>query len=422
MKTLLVICPTVRDLRELKLLQNKYRFIFFQLSEHDIIRVGSEINDGMYTIFDLFKLITKRYQGQKVDGVLYSYDYPGTAFAAVIAREFGLLGPEVESVLRSQHKYYARIDQQQYVPEAVPNFVLVDPREAIEKQDLLPYPFFIKPVKSSFSIGARPIRNKQELVRVLADLRKLLSKQELFNQLLAGYTNSNLDANGLIAETHLEGIQTTLEGWVCRGNVQFAGLVDSVMFPGTISFKRFEYPSALSETVQERMKDIACRYIKGIGLDNLFFNIEFMYDPATDGLYIIEMNPRMVSQFADLYEKVHGINTYQLLIDLVLNQEPVFEKNRGGQYACAASCVLRIFEDQLVKKVPSPKVINKLSKEFPQARFELCAAQGKKLSQVRQDGYSFRYGLVHLGAQGHQQLLKNFEQCKKMLDFSFEPV
>ncbi len=35
------------------------------------------------------------------------------------------------------------------------------------------------------------------------------------------------------------------------------GVVDSIMFPGTLAFSRFDYPSALPEGVQARMAEIA---------------------------------------------------------------------------------------------------------------------------------------------------------------------
>ena len=62
---------------------------------------------------------------------------------------------------------------------------------------------------------------------------------------------------------------------------------DSIMYPGTIAFERFEYPSSLPEPVQQRMGGIARRLMRGIGYQDGMFNIEFMYDPETEAIRII---------------------------------------------------------------------------------------------------------------------------------------
>jgi hypothetical protein len=61
----------------------------------------------------------------------------------------------------------------------------------------------------------------------------------------------------LIAEGLLRGDQVTVEGYAYGGEVTILGVVDSIFFPGTLAFSRFEYPSALPEHVQECMADIA---------------------------------------------------------------------------------------------------------------------------------------------------------------------
>ena len=109
------------------------------------------------------------------------------------------------------------------------------------------------------------------------------------------------------------------------GEVHILGVVNSIFFPDTLAFSRFDYPSALPEGVQERMADIAKRLMSGLGFDNGMFNVEMMYDAREDRIAIIEINPRMASQFADLYEKVDGTNAYEVLLDLGMRGSPVAE-------------------------------------------------------------------------------------------------
>ena len=48
------------------------------------------------------------------------------------------------------------------------------------------------------------------------------------------------------------------------------------------------------------MSDIAATLMPGLGFDNGLFNIEMMYDPSSGAISVIDINPRMASQFADL--------------------------------------------------------------------------------------------------------------------------
>ena len=143
------------------------------------------------------------------------------------------------------------------------------------------------------------------------------------------------------------------------------------MFPNTLSFQRFEYPSALASEVQDRMAAVARAVISGIGFDHGLFNVEMMYDAAKDSIRIIEINPRMASQFADLYEKVDGTNTYQVLVDLALGVAPTL-KRRQGKYRFAASCVMRTFENAFVARVPDAREIAQVHALWYSSGNETC--------------------------------------------------
>ena len=319
-----------------------------------------------------------------------------------------------------QHKYSSRDWQQQYVSDATPRFQLIDPKDS-SLISTVKLPVFLKPVNSSFSVFANEINTNDELIYWLEHAQFPARFSEQFNWFLRWYGNSDLTAHYFIAEEVLIGEQCTLEGFVHDGNVTILGVVDSIMFPGTICFKRFDYPSKLPQSIQDRMEKIASTLMLKTGFDNGFFNIEFMYNPQTDLIHIIEVNPRIVSQFADLYEKVDGTNSYPLLIQLAFGEKP-YPASRKGNYNVAASCVLRVFENKRVVKSPGPKELENLYQEFPDARCQLFVKEGGLLSDAPQDGKSYRYGLIHLGARDHQELHEKFEQCKRILDFEFESV
>ena len=283
------------------------------------------------------------------------------------------------------------------------------------------FPLFVKPVKSFFSVGAQRVNGSEELEEVRKEWEGKADFFEPFEILLKKYTGKEIGSRCLIAEGLLEGVQATLDGYVQDGEVEVMGVVDSIMFPGTIAFQRFEYPSSLPEGVQDRMGEVARKVMQGLGYDNGQFNIEFIYNPEVDTVHIVEINPRMSSQFADLFEKVDGTNSYSVLLDLALGKK-VKLRRREGKHAAAFSCVLRTFQNQLVQKLPTESELEAMQKEFPDARIEVLAREGRKLSEQMQDTCSYRYGLVNIGGKDREEILERFEYCKSRLTFNFRPV
>ncbi len=426
MKNVLVVCPAPRDVRELSLEHVKlgYNLIFHKYDNSLLERIICEGIGWMTETFDPADVIDEmleKCERENIDGIVTSEDYPGSIFASIIAQQAGLLAPRPEHVLLFQHKYYSRLAQLQYVPDVTPNFFLCDPHCFNPLLFDLFFPVFVKPAKSFFSVFANNANTMNELKYLMKT--SILPPEFLhqFNWFMRNYTPYDLDANYLLIEDSLQGMQVTLEGFVYKGAVEPISVVDSIMFPNKISFKRFEYPSSLSESVQERMADIACMLMQGVGFDNGFFSIEFMYNPDTQDIHIIEVNPRTVSQFADLIEKVDGINTYSLVLALATGQKPKLLK-RKGEHSMAACFVLRTFEDKKVVKAPSQEQLEQVYQLFPDARIQIYVQAGQKLSDAFQDGKSFRYGLVHLGGRDQQDLFEKFEQCKQVLEFQFISV
>lgn len=427
--TILVICTTERDKKELaqENINKNYSVIFDHHDDTIMESVACKGEDWLLQYPDHHTFINNPQntldqllgicQEKNVNGVLSSDDYPGIIFASIVAQQLGLPGPCPQTVLLCQHKYYARIAQQQHVPHAIPEFMLLDPQQEII-HIALPFPLFVKPAKSFFSVfaqGVQSVEHLKELIKISSFPPAFLRQ---FNWFLKHYSSYDLNAHHILLEQVLTGWQVTLEGYVFNTVVTVLGITDSIMFPGTICFQRFEYPSQLPVNVQQRMADITKVFLQGIGFNNGFFNIEFMYNKKTDRIYIIEINPRMVSQFADLYEKVDGVNSYALLADLSIGKRPD-NKQRCGQHAVAASFVLRVFKDYHVLKVPIQQAIDAVYNEFPDARVQIFVQEGQRLSDAFQDGKSYRYGLIHLGARDWQELYQKFERCRQLLHFKF---
>src|SRR5262249_25010696 len=157
-----------------------------------------------------------------------------------------------------------------------------------------------------------------------------------FQQLLDAYSDRKVPAHHFIGEAPLAGDQVTVDGFIQNGKATTMGTVDSIMYPGATSFERFEYPSSLPPEVQDRMCAISARAIEASGFDHSCFNVELFYDRERDQISIIEINPRISYQFADLYERVDGVNTYEVQLRLAIGDGVTWAPRRGKDGAAAS--------------------------------------------------------------------------------------
>jgi biotin carboxylase len=422
-REVLVVCSTFRDHRELRRLARPgvtYLFHdYASTSLEELIDGRAEGLDGVADPIAEIARISDEVAGRDIAAIVSTDDYPGAALASVLAKTLGLPGPDPKVSLICQHKYLSRLAQARILPGAVPPFWPIDVAAETALPDGIAFPVFVKPMKSFFSIGAQRIDCAAELAEAK---RRWIALDDFFlplERLLEREASVEIGTTRLIAEGLLKGHQVTVEGYAFGGEVDILGVTDSIFFPGTLAFSRFEYPSSLPDGVQERMAEMARRLMGGLG--NGMFNIEMMYDAREDRIAIIEINPRMASQFADLYEKVDGANAYEVLLDIGTGVRPS-PKRREGRYPFAASCVLRTFEDYVVAALPSEDLLAELEYLYPDIRVEIHATAGRKLSDEFQDGTSFRYGIVSLGGRDRADVLQSFEACSAGLGIVLLPV
>jgi len=424
MKTVVIICPSHRDKRELRDLASTlgYQIIFDVDMDKWFERIIQQEPDAILPDAiphtKLIDCLKEKYAHLPIDGITSSTDYPGSMFASIFAHHLGHVGVNPLASLLCHHKYYSRQAQQNIVPNATPRFWLLEPHDA--PCDLT-FPVFVKPVKSYFSKNTRTATNAKDLAEARLTCRFPKLYTEPLTYFIQQFVPNAIDAQALLAEELLTGKQVTVEGYAHNSHAYTFGIVDSTMYPGTISFKQFEYPSTLPPSIQERMKDIASTFINAIDFGTGLFNIEMIYNEEQNVIHIIEINPRMSNQFADLYERVDGINTYQLLLELAVGTNPIVRKNKGS-FSTAASFVLRLFKDKFVKKIPTNAEIEKIRTIFPDVRIEIFAQEGKKLSNELQDGMSYRYALINLGGTDNLDLLHRLNVCLEHLPFEFEDV
>jgi hypothetical protein len=361
-----------------------------------------------------------------VHGVASFFDFPGTIIASILAERFGLPGPSLESLLKLEHKYWARLEQQKVVPEAIPAFRAFDPfdDDAYDRLDLIP-PFWIKPIKSFRSFLAFDIQSQRQFRDVMPLCRdKGPTITGPFRHILAAYGMPAEFAEmgeTFIAESPIGGAQCTLEGYVHQGQVVVYGVVDSVREPDGHSFSRYEYPSFLPLEIQHRMIDCARAAIKQVGYDNAPFNVEFFYDQTGDHVWLLEINPRASQSHADLFHKVHGVPHLAVVVDLALGRRPK-PMDRRGKWNVAAHLFLRHFGDGRVVRVPTRQALDHLAKRQPDTRIKIDVAKGQRLRDLKnQDSYSYEIANVYIGGRDRADILDKYDEALAALQFEIEP-
>ena len=359
-------------------------------------------------------------------GVASFFDFPGTIISAILAQRFGLPGPSLESLLKLEHKYWSRLEQQKVIPDHIPAFRAFDPFDdaAFDKLDLIP-PFWIKPIKSFRSYLAFDIQSARQFRDVMQICREKAGQiTDPFRHIMDEYgMPPELAAmpETFIAESPIGGAQCTLEGYVHQGQVVVYGAVDSVREPDGHSFSRYEYPSFLPLEIQHRMIDVARSAVTQTGYDNAPFNVEFFYDQTAQHIWLLEVNPRASQSHADLFHKVNGVPHMSVIVDLALGRKPK-PMDRRGKWNVAAHLFLRHVGEGKVVRVPQQKAVDHLRKRQPDTRIKIEVARNQSLSELRnQDSYSYELAHVYIGGRDRAEILDKYDEALAMLQFEVEP-
>jgi biotin carboxylase len=192
------------------------------------------------------------------------------------------------------------------------------------------------------------------------------------------------------------------------------GVIDEHMYPGTQAFHRFEYPSQVPPEIQGRMIALTEKLLAGIGYRHGFFNLELDWEPESGRLRVIELNPRMASQLAVFYEWVDGIQPYRMLLDLACGEAPSAERT-APRYRAAGSFALRKFDGKPLYADPSPEQLERVRRDYPDARLMLYLKRGLALANEMKWLGSYRYAVVNMGAASGDELHERFGALKRQL-------
>jgi biotin carboxylase len=385
MRDLLVVSPQQRDVNAIRSagLEERYRVRY----------AGSDLD--LLEEFDPVSFLAE-WEDVPADGVVGTKDQ-SALLAALIAQRRGLPGPTPEALIACQHKPTSRELQRNAAPEATPDFALLDSR--------VPFglPFFVKPVVGRLSQNVYRIDEPADLL----DLHEIDRYTRRYADIagLAGVDPASV--HGFLAEELLTGEEVTLEGYVHGNDVTTIGITDSVKYPGTLSFERFEYPSRLPADRQSELADIAARVLPALGFEGGFFNVEF-FVPETGQASIIEVNGRIASQFAPLVQRLHGRSTYDALFELACGDDPAWKT--GLPDCVGVSYCLRVFEDAFVEAIPEPE-----------EGLEILVRPGLRLSeQGVNDAQSYRLAIFYGFGETREEAVEGCRARARGLNFRLQ--
>lgn len=365
-------------------------------------------------------------------GVVSHHEQFGALAAALTAQAAGLPGTRPEAVIACQHKLHARRVLQTVCPEASLAFEPLAARYGDPIPQGLAYPRFVKPVKAAFSVLARTVHGQAELQRhTRFDRRELWVIRRLvepFERVARERLPEAGTAHCMMLEEPVRAAQYNLDGYVHEGRLHVLGVVDAVMYPGTHAFMRFELPSRLDPGVQARAADVAHRFLTAVGFDHGLFNMEFFHDAATDRLTVIEFNPRLASQFGDLYRRVLGVDPHAMGLALAQGLDPAEVPRAAPSAGAAASFVYRAFRPDAVPPMPGAWQRARWQREFGDGLLFTFPKSGRALARDFKWLDSHRYGIVHLGGADPGDLHRRCEAASALLGwpapygFEHEPV
>lgn len=381
-------------------------------------------------LFDIDRFVAKlaaQAKSKAWTAVTSQHEQFGALAAALLAQKMGWPGTPPAAVAACQHKLYAREVLQEVCPEANASFQRLPCAYGDPAPQGLSYPRFVKPVKAAFSVLAKVVRSRDELQQFTRfgayELWVIKRLVEPFERIAKRLLPSAGTAHSMMLETPVNAAQYSLDGIAFAGNIKPLGVVDSVMYPGTQAFMRFDYPSRLDARVQTKAMDVARKFLTAVGFSHGMFNMEFFYDAATEKLTVIEFNPRMASQFADLYLRVDGLDLYAMALALAHGQNPWTVPCSTPTAQMATSSVYRVFDGnaphltQSIPPMPSAAQLTALALRFPDNLLLQFPKAGHSLARDFKWLGSYRYGILHLGGQDAADLRARCQAASDILQW-----
>ncbi|MGP2440600.1 ATP-grasp domain-containing protein [Streptomyces sp. JW3] len=387
------------------------------LEFHGLLTVG-ELQDGEVSLPEVIKKaerVLDAFDGS-VDAIVGYWDFPVSTLVPILGERYGTRTTSLASIVKCEHKYWSRVEQRK-VTDALPRFGRVDlAADPPPVPDGLRFPMWLKPALSYSSELAFGVKDEEEFRKAAAEIREGIARvgrpfEHILDQVDLPPEMDGVGGRVCLAEEALTGIQVAVEGYVHQGEVTVYGTLDSIDYPDSPCFLRHQYPSTLPPEMIAQLHDVTRRVMTRIGFEAATFSVEYFYDPKTQQVSLLEINPRHSQSHAELFQYVDGVPNHHAMLALALGTDPAMPHGRGD-YAMAAKWYYRWFTDGVVRDVPSAEDIARIERELPGVRVHVIPEEGQLLSDLpQQDSYSYEVAHIFTGGADEEDLRRKFDSC-----------
>ncbi|MFJ3704527.1 MULTISPECIES: acetyl-CoA carboxylase biotin carboxylase subunit family protein [Streptomyces] len=386
-----------------------------------------ELQEGEVSVpglMDRARAVLDAHDGS-IDAIVGYWDFPVSTLVPMLGEEYGVRTTSLESVVKCEHKYWSRLEQRKVIDE-YPRFGRVD----LDADDPKPpegvgFPMWLKPALAYSSELAFGVSDMTEFRAAVEEIKAGIGRVGRPFDSVLGLLELPPEMEGVggqvcLAEEAMTGIQVAVEGYVHQGRATVYGVLDSINYPASPCFLRHQYPSSLPAPVIRKLHDVSERTMQQIGMESATFSIEYFYDPRTQDICLLEINPRHSQSHAELFDYVDGAPNHHRMLSLALGRDPALSGGKGP-YAVAAKWYFRWFGDGKVHEVPTPERIAAIEREIPGVRIDVVPEEGQKLSTVsQQDSYSYEVAHIFTGGDDEEDLRRKFDRCVAALGLTFD--
>lgn len=271
------------------------------------------------------------HRGRAIDGVV-AYDDQSVATVARVAAELGLPGNPVEAALAASDKFLMKQRFDRSGVPIAPFHLASDEEDAAAWAEGNGYPVVVKPVCGSASQGVIRAESEAELRHAYRWLRRIVARN--------GLSTGGRPESAQLVEAYLPGSEISVELLVQEGRIRVLCVFDKPepligpFFEETI----YHAPSRLPTATQERFRDLACRAVRALGIENGPAHCEIRYNG--DDARILEVGGRLIGgSCARVFRYLLEDDIHSLVLQLAFGEPLSGIRTRPG---CAGAMMLPI--------------------------------------------------------------------------------
>lgn len=344
MKKLLIIGASILQLPAIK--RAKEMGLEVAVADYNPNAIGIKYADHYFNASTIDQeAIVNVAQQYRPDGIMtLATDMPMRSVAAA-SKAIGVKGISMDTAIKATDKG-EMIKAFKANGVESPWYYIISVADSITKiKNILSYPCIVKPTDNAGSRGVIIAMNEDELNDAI------------------NYSRTEGRSGDVIIEEYLEGHEVSVEIIVVAGFVHILSITDKLT-TGAPHFVELGHnqPSTLSKSEQEKIKDLAIRAVKAVGIEDGPAHVEIML--TKDGPKMIELGARMGGDCitTHLIPLSTGIDMIEATINICLGLTPEicpkFEKGSAIRFITPNPGYIKdITGIEDAKKLPGVKVV-----------------------------------------------------------------